>query len=301
MNQNPKVSVVIPVFNDFIRLDKCLSSLADQTYKGDVEIIVADNNSTQSAQAVSKKYPFAKFITVEKPGSYSARNAALSLCSGNVIAFTDSDCIPDANWIRAGVECLHYENADLVGGNVDVFIEGDNAAPSWAEAFELLLAFPQKENAALNRSVTANLFITAEARVKTGFFDEDTYSGADYDFSKRATTLGFKLVFGEDAIVKHPARPSLKLLRKKAKRVVGGFYALRNANEAMSKQFSFLTLVKDAVPPFQAITTVAKTRKAKGVSFIDGVKAILVAWHNKLYRLIIKLGFLLGFLSQTDR
>jgi GT2 family glycosyltransferase len=37
VNQHPKVSVVIPVFNDFIRLDKCLSSLADQTYKGEVE------------------------------------------------------------------------------------------------------------------------------------------------------------------------------------------------------------------------------------------------------------------------
>ncbi|MGJ8682617.1 glycosyltransferase [Paraglaciecola sp.] len=297
----PLVSVVMPVFNDYTRLDKCLQAISQQSYKGEIEVIVADNNSTQFDDAIIEKHSNVTKIIETKPGSYAARNKAIPLLNGKIIAFTDSDCIPDLDWIENGVTLLQNKQYSLIAGNVEIFFEGPSRKPNWVEIFESILAFPQKENAALGRSVTANLMITADALSAVGQFEEDTYSGADYQFTRRATSQGFKITFGDNVTVKHPARDSIGQIRKKARRVVGGFYELRKVDSNMASQFSAKSLIEDALPPFHAIRSCLDRKKSHDITWSNIIKAVCIAWHNKIYRLYLKLSLVLGIGIKTER
>ncbi len=96
----PFVSVIIPVYNDAGRLRICLAALHKQTYDSDrYEIIVIDNGSDPSPVMDNLKVEFDNVVYDQEltPGSYAARNKGITIAKGDVIAFTDADCIPVNN------------------------------------------------------------------------------------------------------------------------------------------------------------------------------------------------------------
>lgn len=301
MENIPFVSVIIPVFNDYRRLDKCLETLLQQTFIGEIEIIVADNNSSCIDESILDKYRGIIKIVVKKPGSYAARNSALQICKGDIIAFTDSDCIPELDWVEAGVRKITSQKADLLGGKIEIFSENKNQQKAWVELFEFELAFPQRENVKIGRSVTANLFITNKVLKTIGKFEEDTYSGADYKYTEKAVSLGFKLIYGDNVRVKHPARRSIQQIRKKIRRVVGGWNSLRSSDQIMADQFKLKNLIKDLSPPFQATKMILKCRKVRNLFWVDIFKILTIAWHNKLYKFYLKSCLLLGIGINKER
>ncbi|MBO1348747.1 MAG: glycosyltransferase family 2 protein [Hormoscilla sp. GUM202] len=108
------VSVIIPVYNDAEPLRTCLECLENQTYpKESYEVIVVDNASQSDTASVVNEFSQAMITYEKKPGSYAARNKGISVAKGEIIAFTDADCIPAADWIEKGVE---KEVAQYVGG-----------------------------------------------------------------------------------------------------------------------------------------------------------------------------------------
>ncbi|GAW94528.1 MULTISPECIES: glycosyltransferase family A protein [Colwellia] len=144
-----QISIIIPVYNDYQRLDLCLKSLINQQGNISAEIIIVDNGSTKIDSLIVEEYQqydFINFIEELKPGSYAARNTGLNIAQGNIIAFTDSDCIPAKDWLIQAYTALQNTNVDLIAGNIKMFYE-TNLSPTWLEIFELVLAFPQKENA----------------------------------------------------------------------------------------------------------------------------------------------------------
>ncbi|MFW6275223.1 MAG: glycosyltransferase, partial [bacterium] len=106
------VSVIIPVYNDGERLKKCLTALAQQTYpQKNFEIIVVDNDSDDDIKAICKSFRV-KYLKEVKKGSASSRNKGLNFAKGDIIASTDSDCIPDKNWLRNAVD-FFKRNKDI--------------------------------------------------------------------------------------------------------------------------------------------------------------------------------------------
>ena len=76
----PFVSVIIPVYNDPIRLQTCLQALEDQTYpKSSYEVIVVDNGSDESIEPIVAEFSQAKATYKAQPGSYAASNKGISL------------------------------------------------------------------------------------------------------------------------------------------------------------------------------------------------------------------------------
>src|SRR5580692_8311496 len=135
-----KVSVIVPHYNDLASLDLCLAALARQTFPAEErEIIVADNASPQGEAAVAKVIANrARLVIVPQKGAGPARNGGVAVSTGDILAFTDSDCVPEPHWLERGIAALAH--CDFAGGRVDVLV-GDPAHMSAAEAFERVFAF----------------------------------------------------------------------------------------------------------------------------------------------------------------
>jgi glycosyltransferase involved in cell wall biosynthesis len=99
----PIVSVIIPVYNGEKTLKMCLDSVLEQTYKN-YEVIVVDNNSTDRTKEIicnlKEDYDRIKYIFSERRTTGSARNEGVKAAEGEVVVFTDSDCICPHNWIE---------------------------------------------------------------------------------------------------------------------------------------------------------------------------------------------------------
>src|SRR3954452_20493964 len=122
------VSIIIPTYNDWKRLSLCVNALADQSYSKDkFEVIIVNNNPADTIPANFILPDNAIIITEEAPGSYAARNAALRMAKGEIIGFTDSDCIPDPNWIKNAVDYLESNSTcSRIAGKIAVFFETSN-------------------------------------------------------------------------------------------------------------------------------------------------------------------------------
>src|SRR3989338_3075526 len=95
----PKISVVIPVFNQAALLKKALESLKRQTFK-DFEIIVIDDCSKDNSSEVARAYTQKVFKNIENKGPARTRNIGISNSEGEIIAFTDSDCDVNEDWLE---------------------------------------------------------------------------------------------------------------------------------------------------------------------------------------------------------
>ena len=229
--KNPEVSVIIPTYKDWPRLALCLKALEEQSYDRDKFEIIVVNNMPGDEVPLQLEIPEnCRIIEEQKPGSYAARNSALKICQGRIVGFTDSDCIPDKDWIKNAVDFL-TENPEIkrVGGAIEVFSQ--RAKPSKVELYDEIFAFPQEAYVRSGNAVTANLFTYKEVFDKIGLFDQSLMSGGDYQWGKLAQNRGFFIGYAADAIVKHPARPTVKELLTKAKRVgkgQAGFHSSRS-------------------------------------------------------------------------
>ena len=117
----PKVSVIIPVYNDQKFLNECISSVANQTME-DIEIIAVNDGSTDNSLSIldklSSKYKGKlKVYTKENGGAGSARNIGLENANGEFIKFVDADDYLDANVLEKMYTIAKENNVSLVRGN----------------------------------------------------------------------------------------------------------------------------------------------------------------------------------------
>ncbi len=263
----PFVSVIIPVFNDSERLKLCLGALESQSYaKECYEVIVIDNGSEIGISSIEDHFPHAITAYEERPGSYVARNKGISLAKGEVIAFTDSDCIPDSQWIQEGVTALLAEpNIGLVAGRIDLFFK-DRQHPTAYELYESIeMGFPQDEFIKEKSfGVTANLFTFRSILDQIGSFDESLKSGGDIQWGQSVCEYGYKLVYSDHALVQHPTRDSWESLRKRSVRIIGGKYDVLKRD--LSSWELFLNLLLFLKPPFRSLYQIWTDTRLKSVN-----------------------------------
>ena len=226
----PFVAVIVPVYDDAERLTRCLRALEEQTYPADqYQVLVVDNGSSEDIAGVCRAFPRVRCLLEPRPGSYAARNKGIASTDGELLAFTDSDCLPHRDWLERGAAHLQAEpDLGMVGGNVLVFPK-DPSRKTAVELYESAFAFPQRQRIeAEHWSVTANLLVRRDVMEAVGPFDAELRSGGDAEWCRRAHAAGHRLAYAEDARVDHPARASLAELRAKARRVAGGARAARH-------------------------------------------------------------------------
>src|SRR5690606_7884814 len=109
----PSVSIVLPVPDRAAEIALCLDSLAKQDYPADlVEIIAVDNGSTEDSAEIAQQKGGIVLEETEK-GPAHARNRGVRMARGRLIAFVDSDCRAEPQWLRRMVAAV--EEGDHIG------------------------------------------------------------------------------------------------------------------------------------------------------------------------------------------
>lgn len=217
------VSVIIPSFNSQHTIKKCLHALEKQKCQHNFEIIVVDSSQDNTSKIIPKKFPNISFYSFSKrkyPGD--ARNFGATKASGQIFAFTDSDCIVDSDWIEKIIEA-HKNPSPLIGGIID------NGNPEsyvgWGHYFsEFSQWMPQTTSGYMEDVPGGCLSIKRWAFEKYGPFPEGTYS-EDTLFNWRLSENQEKPLFNSGIKVFHINQTNfLKLLKKQT--IHGKFFAM---------------------------------------------------------------------------
>ena len=123
----PKVSIIVPVYNAEKYLERCVCSLRNQTLE-EIEIILVDDSSTDSSLSLCEKMAAEdsriKVIHKANGGAGYARNAALEIATGEYIGFSDSDDFVHVNMFKTLYDKAMQYGSDLVMSGV-VFVDGN--------------------------------------------------------------------------------------------------------------------------------------------------------------------------------
>ncbi len=290
----PFVSVVIPVYNDTERLKLCLEALEAQTYPSDrYEVIVVDNNSDSPLVADElKEFEHVILEFEDERGPGPARNKGLLVAKGEIVAFTDSDCIPYPDWIEKGVSNLIDNSFNAsIGGRIEVFPR-DPQNPTAVELWDCLFAFRQKQYVEVGGfSVTANFFVPRKIWDIVGPFNSKLFACEDQEWCRRAASHGFRVLYGEDVVIKHPARRTLEDFRKREIKIVDGTYHLEKIR-GYSFVLHMASLVSDCIPSWDKLSRILWSEEVEGV--FNKVKVIGITfyvnylWVSERIKLMLK-------------
>jgi glycosyltransferase involved in cell wall biosynthesis len=111
----PKASVVVCSYNGAPTLRGCLEALSRLNYP-DYEVIVVDDGSRDNTQEILRDFPSVINIRQENKGLSVARNVGAAAARGEIIAYTDSDCMPDPDWLYFLIHTLLSDSFAAVGG-----------------------------------------------------------------------------------------------------------------------------------------------------------------------------------------
>jgi glycosyltransferase involved in cell wall biosynthesis len=280
------ISVIIPIYNDEEGGCLVIDALLNQDYpKYLFEIILVDNGSTDNTRAILQNYADANADRIimahqdDIQGSYAARNRGIEFAKGDILAFTDADCVPDRSWLTNGVKSILKENASFGAGHINMTFQSES--PNIWEYVDAAGKLNQKryvENSGFG--ATANLFVRRNVIDKNGWFNEKLTSGGDYEFGNRLSSSGEKLIYIENAVVNHPARSSFSEKIRKSRRVAEGQRTLAN-----------MGALKHNVISFRSFIPVRRCAKLSGVHIgpFKLIGVLLAANILKYYNLILRL------------
>ena len=303
IDEKIKISVVVPFLNSEDTLNQCLEALISQNLKP-FEILMVDNGSTDRSKEIVKKFidrgaGCIKYYLEKKRGPACARNKGIHESVGNIIAFTDSDCVPDSNWLKNLIIEFKDKQIAAIAGVVESYktetLYDKFHAMFTLQGFEKFQTF-SKFNLVSGGFPTANLIIRKDILSKLEGFDESiNFFGEDYDLCARLYNLGFSIKYTPRAVVYHKHRNSLKLTWKQS-------YGFGKAHAILlKKNLEKITIIH--VPRYQHIVQKSPIRLWVDLSGLDKKLFFLAALATIWWGFIIPLGFypFLLYLSLKSR
>lgn len=287
-----KMTVVIPHLNQPDYLRKCLESLALQTVdKSNFEIIVVDNGSHELPLDVVSSFQNVTLTTEARPGPGPARNKAVSISTGTILAFIDADCIADADWLRQVSQALGgSKEKSIVGGAVRIATSVPGK-PNMVEAYERVFSFRQKFYIEVqNYSATLNMATRREVFERVGPFGGIEIA-EDRDWGQRAWKMGLKTHFLPEMLVTHPARANIRDICGKWDRLLSHDY--EEYRSSISGRLKWLLkALAVAVSPLVSVINILKSVDLR--SWRDRGLAFCGLVFVRLYRTRKMLALLFG-------
>jgi len=209
------ISIIVPVRNGGKLLVSCLRSLNDLDYSKDkYEVILADGLSTDGSRKIGKKYG-AKVVINRGLTVVSGRNKGFEASKGELVVFTDADCVADKNWLK---NCLKYFKDEEVA-----CVGGPNLTPKDETAFGRAVGFIFNQPLFAAGSIHArvlkevrevksipgcNAIYRRSVLEKVMPVDEKLVEAEDTEMNRDIRRLGYKLFYTPDTIVWHYRRPT---------------------------------------------------------------------------------------------
>ena len=209
---NPSVTVIVPVKNGEQTIQPLLESLQNLDYDPKkVEVVVVDGNSKDKTREIVKKYPV-KLVIENKKGINLARNMGIKNSNGEIIVFTDSDCIVPSNWVTKIVENFKDPQVSCVGGSA-IALDNDFVSQYADNSIvRLMPVFKKREELKqvkpfFGHPAGCNMAFRRKAVEEVGFFDEQIQYGFDeVEFADRICRAGYKMVLDPEVSVWHKHR-----------------------------------------------------------------------------------------------
>lgn len=220
------LSVVIPTRNRALELERCIKSIKNQTYDK-YEIIIVDDNSSDETQKIIHKYKVRYIKHTKRLGQSIGKNDGAKVAKGEIVVFTDDDCIADPFWLENIVKAFHSDrDIAVVGGkilnlgktnfNIHLlpiwpFIAGHIKKTGRIIIFGIVSSNFDSNNIQFVDWVSAgNMAIKKEAFNKVGGFDVNLIGNCIFeepDICSRINDLGYKIYYQPLSICFH--KPSL--------------------------------------------------------------------------------------------
>jgi glycosyltransferase involved in cell wall biosynthesis len=198
----PRVSVVVCAYNAERTIDSCLASLAVLNYP-DYEVIVVNDGSRDRTLAIAESHGYCKIISQSNKGLSVARNVGAEAATGEIVAYTDSDCVADPDWLSYLVAKMEASNLAACGGPNFPPPE-DTLVPSVVAVApggptHVLISDEVAEHIA-----GCNMAFRREVLMRLGGFDPIyRAAGDDVDICWRFQDAGYVIGFSAAAVVWH--------------------------------------------------------------------------------------------------
>jgi mycofactocin system glycosyltransferase len=209
----PQVSVVVAVRNRAEQIAECIQSLLLLDYPEDkLEIILVDDASEDSTPEQLARFPVKAILMSQHIGQSACRNEATTVAKGEIVAFTDSDCVVDPGWLAALVPFFADPRVAAVGGLVAPLSRASQLQRYEEVKSPLYQGRQQKEVGADSLPSylsTCNFLVRKSAVDEIGGLDESMTLGEDVDLTWRLCDLGLKAVYSPRGGVNHGHRDRL--------------------------------------------------------------------------------------------
>jgi glycosyltransferase involved in cell wall biosynthesis len=211
----PHISVIVPVYNAEKTLSECLQALLVQTVPPlELEIIAVDDGSQDSSREILRRFQKlgVRVLYSEHRGAASARNSGLLLARGEIVLFTDSDCIPEPDWALRMVIGLLV--AVREGAINNIRIAGAKGTYT-SQQKEIVARFAQLEYQERYRRLAREPYLEFVDTYAAAYFREvlvqssgfnPNFPGAvveDAELAWRLAEQGYRMVFVPEARVRH--------------------------------------------------------------------------------------------------
>jgi glycosyltransferase involved in cell wall biosynthesis len=212
----PKISVVVCSYNGAKTLDRCLRSLMELDYP-DHEVILVDDGSTDETPEIAARYPQVVYHQQPNLGLSAARNTGARLATGEVVAYTDSDCEADPDWLYYLALAMQDQAVDAIGGpNIPPPDDGCVAlcvSVSPGGPSHVMLDDRRAEHIP-----GCNMAYRREQLLSLGGFDPQfRQAGDDVDFCWRWLDAGLTIGYAPAALVWHHRRSTVSAYLKQQK------------------------------------------------------------------------------------
>lgn len=261
------ISVIIPCYKDNEKLIHCLDAINNQSLDYRKFEVIIVNNDPDCMLVLNKKFDFdIKVVSEYKEGSYAARNTGIKKSKGEIVAFTDADCLPCKNWLSE-IDKFFKNNQSLsrLAGGIRFY--SNDANTLLEQHYEELFCLDQYSHVKFRKAaVTANMAVRRQIFEDVGLFQDKIKSAEDVDWGKRAFKKGYEIIFSDLAYVSHPVRVKSDIITK-AKRIAGGHFSIKKEKSIFVAVFYMLAL------PFPVYSS-GKVLKRKDISVLDKIKVI---------------------------
>jgi len=197
----PTIDVIIPCYNSEATLDACLKSICDLDYPKDlVTTIIVDNGSIDNTVNIALGYN-CRIIIKPKIRVGAMRNCGSEISSGEILAFTDSDCIVPKNWINDAINVLKQADVGAVGGGCIVTTHSTWMEKAW-------VAVQKEQYKGVSTLPASNLILRRNCFEQVGKFEENLLAGEDDHLSHKLVMSGYKLISIKPCYVIHLGYPT---------------------------------------------------------------------------------------------